>query len=549
MENKNRDAQAVERFESASNSKHGAATASHKGNGAAGSLVIEAEDIASAGDVEARDEWGDVESLGVRLDALPYPTDALPAALRAAVEEVRDFVQAPVGLVACSALAALSAAAQGMANVRRDAQLVGPASVYLLTVADSGERKTSADEFFSRAVHEWERDVAAVKAPDVARAAAERAAFEEKRAGIQESIRRTARAGKNSLALETALCDLLLQEPEKVIVPRLLYVDVTPESLAFELSHGHPCGAMLSAEAGAILGGHAMSADTVMRNLALLNTLWDGGEMRVDRRTQPGFTIRGRRLSVGLMVQEITLRDFLERARGLARGTGFLARFLTCWPVSTQGTRTYRSAPKTMPALAAYSRRVRALLDAPLQTDERGDLTPPELSLSAKALQAWIRFHDGVERELGDRGELRDIRDVGSKAAENVARVAGLLHILDHGAKGEISSDHVIAAGRIVSWHLGEAQRLLGALDVPDAVSNAILLERWLRAEALRTGDERIPTREIRRLGPNAVRQDAELSAALAELATRQRARFRRKGKRRFIEINPAIVTDTEAGI
>ena len=40
-----------------------------------------------------------------------------------------------MALVACSALSALSLAAQGLANVRRDHQLVGPVSLYLLAVA------------------------------------------------------------------------------------------------------------------------------------------------------------------------------------------------------------------------------------------------------------------------------------------------------------------------------------------------------------------------------------------------------------------------------
>jgi hypothetical protein len=74
--------------------------------------------------------------LAEQLTAHPYPLDALPVFLRDAVKEVQGFVQAPAALVACSALAALSLAAQGLVNVRRDAQLVGPVSLYLLSVAE-----------------------------------------------------------------------------------------------------------------------------------------------------------------------------------------------------------------------------------------------------------------------------------------------------------------------------------------------------------------------------------------------------------------------------
>lgn len=491
--------------------------------------------------VENSEEWGEAESIAEKSDPLPYPVDALPGLIRDAVQEVQTFTQAPAALVACSALAVLSAAAQGLANVRRDAQLCGPVSINTLVVADSGERKTSCDEFFSRVLREWERDAAEAMALDVARAASEHSAFNAKRGGVEDAIKRAARGGKDTASLEHDLHDLMRNPPVDVLVPRLTYVDITPEALAFELSRGWPCAAMLSAEAGAILGGHAMSADTLMRNLALLNVLWDGGEIRVDRRTKESFSLRGKRLTFGVMIQEATLRDFIERARGLARGTGFLARFLVCWPQSTQGTRTYRKAPEHLPALDAFSGRIRELLSS-RPAMESGELTPVDLPLSAAARDVWIKFHDDVERELGDRGELRDIRDVASKAAENVARVAGLLHMLTSGVSGEISVASVTQAGRIVAWHLAEARRLLGALDAPEAIANAIKLDSWLRIEALRTKSNLIPTRQIRQFGPYAVRQESELSAALAELASRQRARGRREGKRKFVAVNPAIL-------
>ncbi|MCX7167088.1 MAG: DUF3987 domain-containing protein [Rhodocyclales bacterium] len=94
--------------------------------------------------------------------------------------------------------------------------------------------------------------------------------------------------------------------------------------------------------------------DTILRNLALLNVLWDGGEMAIDRRSKPSFVLRGRRLTFGLMVQPEALRGFLERAGTLPRGTGFIARFLIAWPGSTQGTRAYRPAPEAMLLVALF---------------------------------------------------------------------------------------------------------------------------------------------------------------------------------------------------
>ena len=78
-----------------------------------------------------------------------------------------------------------------------------------------------------------------------------------------------------------------------------------------------------------------------MRNLGLLNILWDGGAHSIGRRTSESFTVRGVRFTMAMQIQEATLRSFFERSEGLARGTGFLARFLVAWPESTQGFRPY----------------------------------------------------------------------------------------------------------------------------------------------------------------------------------------------------------------
>jgi putative DNA primase/helicase len=109
------------------------------------------------------------------------------------------------------------------------------------------------------------------------------------------------------------------------------------------------------------------------------SVLWDGGSLTIDRRTSESFTVRGARLTVALQVQEPTLREFFTRSGALARGTGFLARFLVAWPESTQGI---RHSPSTgwacdWPHLAAFHRRIAAILDQPAPIDDDGALTPP----------------------------------------------------------------------------------------------------------------------------------------------------------------------------
>jgi putative DNA primase/helicase len=489
--------------------------------------------------------WPEPDSLSEHLAAEPYPVDALPALLRDAVIEVQGFVLAPIPLVACSALSSLSVAAQGLADVRRDAQLRGPVSLYFLAVADSGERKTTCDEHFGRLLRDWETQRLQELAPQVINAEANLAAFGARKSGLEDAIKRASRSGKDCAVHEHQLRDLMKNKPARPIVPKLIYTDATTEQLAYSLATGWPSGGVLSAEAGTVFGSHSMGQETILRNLALLNVLWDGGEICVDRRTKESFLLRGRRLSFGLMVQEAALRGFLERAGTLPRGSGFLSRFLIAWPASTQGQRAYKSAPTTTPHLDRFSTRIRELLSQPLTTDHFGCLTPTTIELSDPAREAWMTFHDTVEHEVGATGELRDVRDVAAKSAENAARMAALFHLTDMGTAGSISRDHMEMAAQIVAWHLTEARRLLTEVDAPGPLAAAIRLDRWLVTEAFSIGSSRIPTQRVRQYGPYCARQDRDLREAMHELQERGRARFEQDGRRRYISINPALMSKT----
>ena len=199
-----------------------------------------------------------------------------------------------------------------------------------------------------------------------------------------------------------------------------------------------------------------------------------------------------------------------------------------------------------MPQVVLFEARIRELLAQPLVTDQRGCLTPAVLDLSPQARAKWIRFHDEVERELGARGAFRGVRDVAAKAAENVARLAALFHVLEHGAKGTITFEEVRAAACIVSWHLNEARRLLADLDTPPTLAAAIRLDAWLRSEAHAHGTDRVPTTRIYQYGPPCVRDSRDLRAALAILAERGRAWLEECGRRRIVVINPALLTERE---
>jgi putative DNA primase/helicase len=483
--------------------------------------------------------WPDPLPLSAKVEPELYPLDALPDPIRAAVEEVADFVKAPVPLVASSALAALSLAIQPHADAKRADKLHGPVGLFLLTIADSGERKSTCDGFFTRAIRDHEEAQAEAAKPILKDHRAAIEAWEAKRGGVKEKIRQLAKDKKPTADMESALRDLEHDQPEAPRIPRLLYADATPEALAYGLAKQWPSGGVVSAEAGIVFGSHGMGKDSVMRNLGLLNQLWDGTSLTIDRRSTESFTVRGARLTVALQVQEPTLREFFTRSGALARGTGFLARFLVAWPESTQGQRPFTEAPANWPHLAAFNRRIAAILDQPAPIDDDGALTPPMLPLTPEAKAAWVAYHDAIERELSCGGELYDVRDVASKSADNAARLAALFQMFE-GAGGAIGLEALEGASRITAWHLNEARRFFGELALPAELADAARLDSWLIEYCRRERTHLVPTREAQRLGP--VRDKEKLTTALRELEELDRVRVTQEGRRKTIKVNPALV-------
>ena len=486
--------------------------------------------------------WPELQSLIVQHTPEPYPLDALPDAVRCAVQEVAGFVKAPIPLIATSALAALSLAIQAHTDVERADKLTGPCGLFLLAIADSGERKSTCDGFFTTAIRDYQAQEQEAAKPLLTAYKSDHDAWEARRSGLKEKIKALAKDGKPSTAQERELRDLDDDEPHQPRVPRLIYGDATPEALTYALAKKWPSGGVISSEAGSVFGGHGMGTDSVMRNLAALNQLWDGAALPVERRSSESFTVRGARLTMALQVQEATIRAFFANTKGLARGTGFLARFLVSWPESTQGTRQFTEAPANWPALATFNNRLTAILNRPAPVDDDGALTPAMLTLAPDAKAAWVAFHDAIESELSTGRELYEVKDVASKTADNAARLAALFHTFN-GSVGPIDGAAMESAARVTLWHLTEARRFLGELAMPAELANPARLETWLLDYCKREKTDKVPTRDVQRMGPGGLRDKTTFQDAVKELDELGRARLVQDGKKRSVQINPALLT------
>src|SRR6056297_3115751 len=320
-----------------------------------------------------------------------YPVHSL-GPLRGAVEAVQGITQAPVAIPAQSALSVASLAVQGFADVDT---LGGPraVSLYALTIARSGERKSACDVPLMTALRDHERE----------RANAQRDAMESWHnaqalwKGERDRILLDAKKGKGEKRT-AAQADLEALGPEPTPPPSAdrTVTEPTFEGLTRLFATGQPSLGLFSDEGGQFLGGFAMNSDNRQKTLAAFNDLWQGNPIRRTRAGDGHATLYGRRLAVHLMVQPGVARTFMADPQ--AADTGFLPRFLICEPPSTIGTRMHANARRDDMALGAFAGRLRDILESPLPMEpETRELQPRVLGLDPRARVLLAGFADATE--------------------------------------------------------------------------------------------------------------------------------------------------------
>lgn len=488
------------------------------------------------------DLWPDPQPLENREAPEAYPVEALPEAIRKAVIEAKAFYQAPVPLIAASALGTLSLATQGHIDVARSGKLTGPTSLYSLVIARSGERKTSCDRHFMKAIHDHVQELEKQTEPELVKWSADYRAWQAEIKGLEARITALSKDTKGKPdELDKAKNDLRVleaSEPAKPLEPRMIYTDFTPEVLGFNLATGYPTAGVISSEGGTVLGSHGMGKDSIMRNLALINQLWDGAAVRVDRRTSDSFTIREARLTVSLQVQQEALREFYAKNGELARGSGFMARFLISAPQSTQGTRLFKDEPDTWPALEKFNDRLKAILSDELPMTDKCRLEPYIMTFPPEVKTIWVSQYNAIEKALGNGGKLEDINDMASKAADNIARLAALFHYFEHG-KTPICEDCLNRAAMIVLWHLNEAKRFFNDIATPPEQIRLQKLDKWIIREAKTKQTYGMRQNHILQYGP--IRKSEQLNEALETLQELDRIRIDRSGNAKLVIINPKL--------
>lgn len=437
-----------------------------------------------------------------------YPVAAL-GPLKQAVEEVQGMTLAPVAIPAASALTVASLAVQGFADVET---LGGnrPLSLYALTIAQSGERKSSCDAPLMAALRTYEKEQAQAQRDEMESWHNAHAIWK----GDRDRILGEAKKPDKRTAAHADL-EALGTEPQAPPSTDRTVTEPTYEGLTRLFATGQPSLGIFSDEGGQFLGGFAMSSDNRQKTLAALNDLWQGNPIRRTRQGEGSFTLFGRRLAVHLMVQPGVARAFM--ADPMAADTGFLPRFLISEPPSTIGTRLHALTRRGEIGLAAFSGRLRDVLETPMPINpDTRELLPRTLALSPSAKALLVSFSDAIEAAQAPAGSLAHVTGYASKAAEQAARIAGVLTLWRDLHAADVQPHDMADGITLAQFYLGEAARLADAATVSVEIDKAEALRKWLLANWPHL--EILPSDIVQRAPVRALRDRPAAKKAIAML-------------------------------
>ena len=458
-------------------------------------------------------------------DASQFPIEVFPNKIKNAIREVFCLNKAPVPLIASSALSALSMACQHLFDVVRPGGIKSPCSLFFITIAESGERKTSSDKFFTRPIRDFEASNIEKNKEINSNYAIDMKIWRLREAALKKKVASFTEDSEESQEAEQHLREHYKAQPEKPSAIRMLFDDVSPTAIISSMHDQWPSVGIISDEAGKIF------SSKTFENIGLYNKLWDGDSISLDRhRTANSYAVTDGRLTVSLMAQQKTFLDFLKKQGNLARDNGFLARCLISWPVSTQGRRHIQASTvpdqhMPMNALQEFQRVIAVLLDRAWQNHQTGK-PRRSISMSENTVLAWNHYYNKIENGLGAQGRYADVRDGASKMAENIARLACLFQAFDSCESAEdwqISDRNVNAAEMICLWYMDNFKNIFGPADVLSEESkNASDLHAWLESTWQRFNNSPIKKNHILQFGPPKLRKKSKLDIALNNLAERR---------------------------
>lgn len=453
----------------------------------------------------------------------PFPVDLLPSVLRRFAEETAKQIEVPIDLPCMSILGACSTALAGKVDIEVQPGHIEGLNLFLLTGANTGERKTPVYNSAFGPIMSYEKAQADLIKPLNEQAKAHRDSLIKrlnKRQQEFSAVRKedehlerangAAKPGGAGLQKDIAALILEIESVKVPVIPRLLVGDVTIEKLAVMLGE-HGGRLCLASDEATFLENISGKYSNGRSSFEAVLQGYSGSQIRVDRKSaeSPPVFVPRPRLVIALSVQPSVVAG-LARDESM-RSKGLIGRFLYALPGTMVGARPFAGYVMPASVSADYGALITRLcnLAPPLDSEDI-----PRISMSREAWRDWRAFNVSLEDRLKGSGDLIELVDWGSKHAGNLARLAGLLHCVEQGPKGEVSKETMERALAMSPYFVEHAKRAYGSMSFSEPEQDALYILSWMA----RTGRESFSVKELVQKGPRCLRGDRKRRLVALEL-------------------------------
>lgn len=416
---------------------------------------------------EAWEKLGDIADQHTK--ATPYPVEAWGKdgqVLRDALTAIIYHAQVPPAMAGQCMLGALGTIIQQYINAPYAlGNKFMPASLFLLTEAESGGGKSRTVDFTHKELFSYQNDKR-----------------KEYRTLLDEWLAQKASTPKKDL-------ELWLLENPKPKQSILLVKSGTIQGFLDNMLIGNTTDiAWSTAEAALFLSGHSLTSDTAKSNISQICDIWSSGSF--DRLLSPRYdtieqnSMNGVRFILDLQGQPPVIAPALNDEA--MNGQGLLPRFLFAFPDNMNGKIVYNTderldaKPDNDPRLQAYWQRCRTLLDPiadSVDRDNEGNIIRFNMPFKDRqARKALANYQTDKESQLCKGGKLEKYASYARRLHENASRIASILAYFD--GRRFITADDIHRASLLTDYSISERMRYT---DKPQAGDNdAQKLISWL---------------------------------------------------------------------
>nr|WP_145598729.1 DUF3987 domain-containing protein [Yersinia alsatica] len=322
-----------------------------------------------------------------------YPVNAFPPVMRELIQAYHEETHIPLEMIGSTVLAAAAIACQSHINVTLPhSGKQEPCSLYLLTIAESGEGKSTVSNRIMSPFEDFSREMKQSYQCQLEDYHQDLNIWTLEKKALESTFQKRFKRGENVEQEKKGMNTHTRNKPKKPRCLNFLYADTTPKTIIQGLSEYPDAGIILD-EAMIFFKGF------LKNNLGLLNNAWDGKSYQLTRSNEESFDISAC-LTLYLMSQPEILKDYMEKHGETARGSGFFSRFLFTQVKSTIGNRPittdYRRSEE---ALKPFHDTIHRLLKSQMNRFLEKEHTKKTLELNSNALNIWRELQSDIQKK------------------------------------------------------------------------------------------------------------------------------------------------------